>query len=464
MTASSDRVGRARARTVPRDRAEVTSGVRMASAPGRLSTVLLAAAVIVACFAISWSRITPVGRETIWAEDGRFFLQGFLERGLPATLFEPYQGYLHAIPRLGAAFVAGVLPVEAWAGGLTVVSCVVAALASGIVFVCARSVLRSTVAAVIAGVLPAVLPVATVEVSGNLANVHWYLIYLAVWMVLVHPRSRAWTIVLTVVALLAALTEIQLLAPLVVGLGLQLFRATRARLRWPVLGALAVGVAAQVLASILMPRDPNTNAFVNPLDLLFGYLLQVVTVTYRPVGADMAGMVQGLGWWVPALLVVPFVAALVYVLVKGTNTERITVGVLAAFSVGLWTIGVEANRDPQFAYASYSPEQFAGLAPARYGVVPSLLLLAIVAVAIGSLLRGRLASRIVAVVGIVALVVLSVVSFSLPYTHRAAGPEWSASLVSARDYCARDADGSFDLANAPANLGWYTLVPCSIIR
>ncbi len=420
--------------------------------------------VIAASFIISWSRITPVGRETIWAEDGRFFLQGFLERGLPATFFEPYQGYLHAIPRLGAAFVAGVLPVEAWAGGLTVVSCVLAALASGIVFICARSVLRSTVAAVIAGVLPAVLPVAPVEVSGNLANFHWYLIYLAMWMVLVRPRSRAWAVLLAVVALFAALTEIQLLAPLVVGLGLQLFRKTRARLRWPVLAALAAGVAAQILASILMPRDPNTNAFMNPLDLLFGYLLQVVALTYRPVGADMAAMVQGDGWWIPALLAVPFIAALVYVLTKGTVAERITVGVAAAFSVGLWIIGVEANRVAQFAFTSYSAEQFAGLAPARYGVVPSLMLLTIVAAAIGRLLRGGLASRIVAIVGVVALVVLSVVNFSLPYTHRAAGPEWSASLVSARDYCARDADGSFDLANAPANLGWYTLVPCSIIR
>ncbi len=67
--------------------------------------LLAALAVLVAATLLAWSRLSPVARDTLWAEDATRFLHVDDRDGLGATLLRPYAGYLHVVPRLLAALV-----------------------------------------------------------------------------------------------------------------------------------------------------------------------------------------------------------------------------------------------------------------------------------------------------------------------------------------------------------------------
>ena len=56
------------------------------------------AAIALAGTVLAFFRVPPVSAGTIWAEDGRVFLQEYLEQG--PGLLAPYDGYLHFLPRL----------------------------------------------------------------------------------------------------------------------------------------------------------------------------------------------------------------------------------------------------------------------------------------------------------------------------------------------------------------------------
>lgn len=60
--------------------------------------------------------------------------------------------------------------------------------------------------------IPVFCPLAGFEAVGNSNNLHWYLTYLMLWILLGRPRSRAGQWLLTFAALAATLTETQCVA------------------------------------------------------------------------------------------------------------------------------------------------------------------------------------------------------------------------------------------------------------
>ena len=66
-----------------------------------------------------------MARNTLWAEDGRNFIQDAVNHGPLASLAIPYAGYLHTIPRLIAAVTVSFVPVPQWADAMTAGSCLV---------------------------------------------------------------------------------------------------------------------------------------------------------------------------------------------------------------------------------------------------------------------------------------------------------------------------------------------------
>ncbi|HEY4753017.1 MAG TPA: hypothetical protein VIH37_07005 [Candidatus Limnocylindrales bacterium] len=114
-------------------------------------------------------------RATIWAEDGTTFTQCAFDRPLLDCLATPYQGYLHTVPRIGASIaalgVADQLPFR-----LTLTAALVAALASALAALAVMDVTGSWVAGVAVGTSTALVYEAGIEVSGNLANLHWILL------------------------------------------------------------------------------------------------------------------------------------------------------------------------------------------------------------------------------------------------------------------------------------------------
>ncbi len=58
----------------------------------------MAVLVLALSTAVAWSRLDPVQRATLWAEDGRNFVSEYMVDGLGATLFRPFGGYLQLVP------------------------------------------------------------------------------------------------------------------------------------------------------------------------------------------------------------------------------------------------------------------------------------------------------------------------------------------------------------------------------
>jgi hypothetical protein len=88
----------------------------------------------------AWLRLPAVARDTLWAEDGRNFLQGAIDSGPVNSLFIPYAGYLHTIPRMIAAVVE-LFPISGWAIGMTAGACIVAGVVTVTVFVATRGII-----------------------------------------------------------------------------------------------------------------------------------------------------------------------------------------------------------------------------------------------------------------------------------------------------------------------------------
>ena len=404
---------------------------------------------------VSWFRIDAVARGTLWAEDGAIFLGDALAADPVGVLLQPYQGYLHFVPRAIAGVAVAVVPVEGYAVAVTVGACLVVGAVAATVFVCARDVVVWLPARIALGALTFLAPAAGYEVLGNAANLHWYALWLAPWLLLASPRRRSTAILLGVVGLAAALTEIQML--LFLPLLAWRFRDPN---RWIVGAGVLLGSALQVAAYLLAPRDPGAATTPPLLSTVQGYLYHVPMGAAVPSRQWKAMWVLQFGWWGAALVLLPFLVALVWVLWRGVAVERIAGAALAAGSVVAWSAAYVLNSNPDFFYSLVPVELAVHLHLTRYGVVPSLYLLAIVLLAT-SVARRAAVLRRTSVVVLIGVLAVSIVGAALPQpSARSEGPEWAASIPQARLECAADDAPDRTVAVAIAPEGWAVEVPC----
>ncbi|MRX45296.1 hypothetical protein [Agromyces kandeliae] len=412
-----------------------------------------AIALVVLGSVVSWFRIEHAAR-ALWAEDGTFFLGDALDADPVSVLLQPYQGYLHLVPRIIAGAVVSVVPVEGYAIAMTVGSCLVVGAVSAVVFLCARSVVVWLPARIAIGALTFLAPAAGWEVLGNAANLHWYLLWLAPWLLLAVPRRRSTAILLGVVGLAAALTEIQML--LFLPLLAWRFRDPN---RWIVGAGVVIGSALQVAAVLLSPRDAGAETSPPFLSTVQGYLYHAPMEAVFPSRQWKAAWVIHFGWWGAALVMLPFLAALVWVLWRGIAVERIAAAALAAGSVIAWSAAYVLNSNPDFFYSEIPVALAVHLHLTRYGVVPASYLLALVVLATSVAWRAGVLRRTSAVV-LVGAVVLTVVAAIVPQPSvRADGPDWAPEIPPARSACTVDEPpGRTAIAIAPE--GWLVQVPC----
>lgn len=441
------------------------------------------AAVLVglAVAAVAWWRLGPVTRRTVWAEDGGIFLRDRVALG-PWDMLHPYAGYLHVLPRL-VVDLAWALPVPAYALVVSTTACVLVGGIAALVFVLSRQVLRPWPLRLLLAAVPAVLPLAPVEISGNVANLHWYCMLLAPW--LFAHQSRSWWAAGTLAAVtaLTVLTEPQtvLFLPLLALAWLPVRRAASGR---PDLRALPVTVtalvagAAQVVTSVSSVRtsEPGSPSWQ---DLVAGYLLQPFAGAWNARVGTAVEAVLAHGWSVlvvPALVVVGVLAAAVLV---GTWRARFLVVALAVGSLVVWVAAIVANGTSERPWAHLSAGMV-GDPPLRYAAGAGLLLVSAVALAAGVLVqwgsgvttdpaqRDRPSSVllrvVVAAVGwcaVAAVVASSVVSLAPATTRRSAGPEWAPQIPAA----ARECRGDPRLQVVRVEIApWGAEVPCGRLR
>lgn len=436
---------------------EVGRGRRLAD----LAPFLVGALLTLAGAVASWYRLPPVARATVWAEDGRDFLGDRLADGPLVSILRPYEGYLHVVPRLIAELVVALVPVEDYALALTAASCLVVGATVALVFSCARSVVPAALPRLAIAAVPVLAPTAPVEVLGNTANLHWYLLWAAPWVLLSAPRTRLRSAVLAVVVLAIALTEIQVLlfAPLVLS-------AARQRGARPLCVALLLGVTVQLWSTLTAPRTENPTDPLGVVSIAIGFLLHPVAGVTQGTSEGVRAVVTELHWWPIATTVVVVLAAAVYVLVRGDRGERTMVVVSVVAAVVVWTAAVTLNPNDLFRYAGSFGERLSVFQLQRYATVPAMFLTAVVLLAAARLGREQRPLRWSGPLLVVVVVVVQLLQFAPAESRRGAGPVWSEGVEAAEEACADGARQEL-VATAPRRPAraepWVVALTCDVL-
>lgn len=399
------------------DRARVYSGLRF--------DWLITIVIIVASIALSWARLPRLARNTLWAEDGRNFIGDATTLDSIWQLFVPYDGYLHLVPRSIAALVVKTLPIELWAQAMSFSSCIVVGLIAGAVFLLSWSVVAWLPARIAISAITVLIPLAPVEVLGNTANLHWYFLWLAPWLMLHRPSSVSRGVIWGVIGLIGALTEIQmaLFLPLVIW-------RFRDRSRWPIRFGILSGVLVQVVVTILAPRTPRLTPRPGLDSILDGYSINVPLALVGDLGRTAGDFLSRSGIPLFCVLTVP-VLIVGIILWKGSNRDRVLASSLFVGSLASWSAGFYLNAGPVL----FQDGGILAVGPFRYGIVSSMFLLALVPCLGAVLWKGTTGSKSMAILSIAITVVALVSQFSPPYTHRDAGPVWRQSVAETRSAC-----------------------------
>lgn len=425
----------------------MTSAKRMA--------VWIAAGFVLA--AIAWLRLDGFTRGTIWAEDGRDFLAGALHGD---SVFRPYEGYTHVVPRILADLTVAVAPVPRYAVAMTALTIVVAAGIGLLVFGLTAELGISRGARIALALLTVAAPALITEVSGNAANLHWLFLWLAPWLMLARPATWLRSALLAGVTFLAITTEIQMLLFLPL-----LLVDVRNRRRWPLAAAALLGAAVQGVALLTSDREGQTE-HPGVLSTLHGYALEVGGGGWLTPISPLTAQVADHGWWVAYALLVPFAAAAVWLFATCPQL-RVVVAALALGSVVSWAAGFTMNLGAAGHFAGATPEQIRTIGSLRHAVVPSMFLLAIAVLAAdrllaragdASLTRVRRGAGLVLAAALIVSTVLSLDGHG--DSHRSAGPAWRAAVTEARLTCERTQVESISIKTAPPDPRWTLPVSC----
>ena len=439
----------------------------------RLVPILASAVGVVALTVVAWRRLPASTGRTLWAEDGGIFLRQSLDSTFPGGIFDPYAGYLHVVPRLLSHIALRLGSIDEYATIISWSSCLITALVGVAAFFLSRQLVGSIAARSALALIPVLLPVAPFEVLGDTANLHWYMLWLVIWVVVYRPRRWITSYGLAVVAFLAATSEIQTIIFLPVGI----VAAWRERKRIPATVGLAAGLVMQISATLRFPRpeSPDTVPWHVP-SVVIGWLLQGIYSTVQPSESSVSAAWTASGAWVlliPTLLVV----ATAVVGWRAGGVVRIgTLGFLAA-SAAFWVAAQTLNNREFMNYAEMTPAEWAHFGYLRYAVAPGMFFLGavVIAASAGSSPAGRRvrhdgarplggAWRGPAAWGILAVVLC--VNYFPSASARWNGPVWSDQVAAARASCMANPTAQTAVALV-APVGWQygqVPLPCSRLR
>jgi hypothetical protein len=410
---------------------------------------------------VTWFRLPEVTRGTLWAEDAAVFLAETISIGPWQSIIEPYAGYLHTIPRTisGIAYTAG--PIEAYATLVSFLSCaVVAAISVGTYFLSGQ-LFRHRSYRLMVALIPVLLPVGPLEVLGNAANLHWFLLWLCPWLLLYKPRSRVGQAVLFTATLAAATTEI------IVGIFLPLaFWMLVKRKNYAAPAALVAGIGFQFLATMADPRYAETPRLdsMPPLSVVYGFFLQAVGSIWETDPRAMALDIVTFGAFAVAVPTAIFVGLLAYILAAGQPRWKVAGACAAAAAAICWGAATVLNPSPEFDFAGFSREDWlSSFTFFRYAAAPAMFLLVLVPIACavaedqGVIARNRARYLAPAV-----MAVFLSTSYFQATTARETGPEWSAGVRAAAEQCtAEPAPAEAIVAVTPTP--WQVALPCSLL-
>lgn len=406
-----------------------------------LRTVLMVVGALVTGTIVLLLRQTGAGAlNTLYAEDGQIFLGEAVRRPGIEALTSSYVGYFHLVPRV-LAELASTVPLSRAAATLAMSSAAFVVSLALVVYRASAAHIRSAAVRAVLASAMVLLPVAQEEVFNNAANIHWFLIFAAAWVLLWHPRTRWELSVGAIVLLLAGLSDplTALLGPIAL-LRLIALRGWRPHL---LTAAFAVGVGGQLLAIVLSGAERSgLSPDINVVKAVGQYGFYVVargTFGTRALEDTGGGRTAALG--IVALCLLALVA--VVAVIRARQAISRVAPVLAAIS-GLFYLATVLVT---------------GISPPRYGVVPILLLFSAVALLVDGCLAARPDGVSRAMATMVILVV--VVTWTANYredNRRSTGRRWGTELARARESCGDSGRSTVRIPISPET--WRVVLPC----
>ena len=418
-------------------RARTTSDVVQRWSPTAIVVGLVVIGALVSLLRVPWG-----DHDVVWAEDGNIFLDELLRSGPIQTVFTGYAGYQHLVPRLGTMLVVGLFPLDQFAIAVFTLCSILTGLVAAAVFWLSRDLVPWIWARIALALITILLPLSSQEVLGNLADIHSYCMWLAPWLILYRPRTRLSGWLWAIPMLLCAMTEVQTL----LFVALVPFRLRKHdRTGLPVVGALLLGGAIQIVTTLTHPR-PSTAAWHGFASIIEGWLINTVLPLVFPDPVWEKSFLSAHGVLLPALIVIPFAVASIVALILGTNPQRLLVVTLLLASAAIYSAGATADGSPLFHYSMYTQAWWSGpgLVNSRYGVSSGMMLVAtlpvaasIVAVRAWRRPAVRVAAQVVAGLAVAGLTVTMAIAMTHGYSdrHVAGYASWSESVRNAAEGC-----------------------------
>lgn len=436
--------------TIPTALARDSNRARPLAIPRTVTAFVLVPVIALVATAAAWLRLSPMTRGTLWAEDLWVFLgNGLSWHTVPAALVTPYGGYLQTVPRVLAALVAHLVPISHWAPAIALAACAVVGVVTAVVFVCASQILGSRWLAIMVAAITVLVPLGSHEVLGDLANVHWFVVWMTPWVLLYRPATRWGAIILAAILFLGALSEITI----VLFLPLLAWR-WRDRSLWVVRIPFVVACVAEGFAELAAPRAQAVGPQLTFGDFFQGYLVNAVLTIVSPIRTDVGVLLHNQGIVLAIVLVALAAALATYVLVRGDARQRILAVVVVIVSPGLFGLALKLNPAGSYAYAHLSAAALSDPWLVRYGVVPSMFLLALVPLAAAVYATRHADTRrrtiVVAAAAIILAVPLLAHAAPTPDQLRANGPAFAPQVAASLNACRASGAPQTFLA-APAN-------------
>ena len=410
-----------------------------------VASALAVLGVVLLLLRLGWS--APL--DSVWAEDGKVFLQGALHDSLPEAVGTTYAGYLHLVPRLLAELVA-LAPIESSARLLAVSGACLIVLCAFVVWRASAGHLpdprlRATLAALVV-----LVPIAGPESLDTIAYVQWYMLFAAFWLLLWRPSSLPCAIAAAVFVALTAMS-----APLsLILMPIAVLRAVATRDRRDAAIVLGYGVGAVVQLAAIVAANSDQPAAGWDADLLPAYLVRVVGGFLFGLYGDR-GLWEVFGWVFVVALAAVF-AALIALAVRRRGPARALSLVALGLSILLF---LAAGYQRDLGDALMWPPGDSDSNQARYLIVPVLLLVSFALVQLQQRPSGLPAGRWRSLQTWLIAAAFAVALSSFYVGHGARGePRWSDSLDQGRGECSGSSRGSAVVPLTPP--GWTMRVPC----
>lgn len=427
------------------------------------------AGVFVVAFALAWLRVPAGAHGVLWAEDGDTFLREQIELGSWATLFHPYAGYQHFLPRVFTVIAAELFPLDNFGVAVSLLSLLAVALVCAGTFRLARGTVTWLPARVAVAMVPVLVPLISREVLGDLANLHTYCLWLVVWIFLARSdRSRSERWFWAVVVLVCFLTEVQA----VVALPILVLRLIwdRSRGVFLLLFAAIVGAVPQLVTWLNAPR-PAFHAPHGPIsiaDVVVGWGATALLPVWSGDTVRNAESLAAHGTGILFLALLPFAFAVVIVMVLGRRQERVTLAALLLVSAAAFGGSLLVNPLTIFQFARFDGDDWLNAqVDIRYGAAAAIFALASFPLAASVIVerwrrRASRASRIVASTLLLAVGAAVALQWGAVPTDRLAAEPWEAQYREAVTACSAEPAAERTFGVAPGK--WFALACEDLLR